>query len=130
MGVGREAIERMVERGNLANDLYTELQQKRRELDACIRQLRHTGAEFAAADRAYNIAKRACCLRLKAEGMPIGLIEKVYKGEPEVADARYRMMCDEAIYKANCEAVMSTKLQLRLIDTQLGREWSDGQADM
>ena len=111
-------------------DLYQEEQVKRRELDTCIRQLRLTATEYAEADRAYNVAKRSCCLRLKAEGLPIGLIDKIYKGEPDVADARYRMICAEGVYKANQEAVMSTKLQLRLIDNQIGREWSDGQADM
>lgn len=106
-------------------ELYQELERKLRQLDVCIKQLRQTGSEFAEAERAYQIAKRDTCLRLKAEGMAVGMVSMVCKGEPEVATKLYDRIAKEAIYRANQEAVMSLKLQIRVIDNQITREYGN-----
>lgn len=106
-------------------ELYQELDRKLRQLDTCIKQLRQTGSDFSEAERAYQIAKRSTCLRLKSEGMAVGMIAMVCKGEPEVASKLYDRMAKEAIYKANQEAVMSLKLQIRVLDNQISREYGN-----
>ena len=106
-------------------ELYQELERKLRQLDVCIRQLRQTGSEFAEAEREYQISKRDTCLRLKAEGMAVGMISMVCKGEPTVASKLYDRLAKEAIYKANQEAVMSLKLQIRVLDNQISREYGN-----
>lgn len=112
------------------NDLYTERESLRRKLDQCIRMLRQTASEYAQADRAYNVAVRGCWMRLRDMGMPVGMISKVYKGEEDVADKRFALIQAEAMKDANREAVMSYKLQLRLVEDQIQREWSNPQAGM
>ena len=107
-------------------DLYLELQQKTRELDASIRMLRQSGTRYAEAEREYKILLRAECLKLRDAGMAIGMIDKTCYGIPSVAEARFQRDVAETVYKANLEAIASTKLQLRLIENQLNREW--GQA--
>lgn len=114
----------------MTNDLYSEREMLRRKLDQCIRMLRETGTEYAKADRAYNEAVAACWMRLRDRDMPIGMISKVYKGEKDVAEKRFAMIQAETMRDANKEAVMSYKLQLRLVEEQIQREWGTPQAGM
>lgn len=104
-------------------DLYTELQSKTRELDVSIKQLRISGSEFAEAERDYKVLLRSECLKLRDAGMAIGMIDKTCYGIPSVADARFKRDVAQTVYKANLEAINSIKLQMRLIEAQLQREW-------
>ena len=105
-------------------DLYTELQEKTKQLDVSIKQLRISGTSFAEAERDYKVLLRAECLRLRDEGMAIGMIDKTCYGIPSVAEARFKRDMAEVVYKANLEAINSIKLQMRLIEAQISREWS------
>ena len=110
-------------------DLYTELQEKTRQLDISVRQLRVSGTEYAKAERTYKVLLRTECLKLRDEGMAIGMIDKTCYGIPSVAEARFNRDVAEAVYKANMESINSIKLQMRLIEAQLSREWgSNGEA--
>jgi hypothetical protein len=105
-------------------ELYQELDRVTKQHQWCLKELRKSGSEYAEAERTYNTTKRRVCLTLRDHGMPVGMIEKVYKGEPQVADALFKFRIAEQTYKANQEAVLSTKLQLRLIDNQISREYA------
>lgn len=111
-------------------DLWGEIQQKTRQLDYCIKELRKSGTAYAEAERAYKIKLREACLRLKGEGMAIGMISLTCYGVPEIAELRFKRDVAETVYKANQEAINSIKLQLRLLDNQVSREWSTPQAGM
>ena len=105
-------------------DLYNELQRKIEELNISIKSLRTTGTEFAEAERDYKIKLREEALKLRAEkGMAVTLINQVVYGVPEVASKRFNRDVKQAIYQANLEAINSIKLQIRVIEAQLQREW-------
>lgn len=104
-------------------ELYDEIQTKQKALDLSIRELRKTGTEFAQSEKDYKILLRAETLRLRDEGMAIGMIDKVCYGIPSVAEARFKRDVAEAVYKANQEAINSIKLQIRILNDQLDREW-------
>lgn len=106
-------------------DLYNELQQKTSQLDLSIRTLRQSGTAYALAEKDYKILLRQECLKLRDDGMAIGMIDKTCYGIPSVAEARFKRDVAEAIYKANLEAINSLKLQMRLIENQLAREWGN-----
>lgn len=107
-------------------DLYNELNQKIKELNISIQSLRKTGSEFAEAEKEYKIKLREEALKLRAEkGMPVTLIQQVVYGVPEVAQKRFERDVKEAVYQANQEAINSTKLQIRVIENQLSREWNN-----
>lgn len=107
-------------------DLFNELQLKIKELNISIKKLRETGTEYAQAEKDYKITLRQEALKLRAEkGMPVTLIQQVVYGIPEVAEKRFQRDVKEAIYQANQEAINSTKLQIRVIESQLQREWSN-----
>lgn len=107
-------------------NLYDELCQKIKELNISIQSLRKTGTEFAESERDYKITLREEALKLRAEkGMPVTLIQQVVYGVPEVAQKRYMRDVKEAVYQANQEAINSIKLQIRVIENQLQREWGN-----
>ena len=108
-------------------ELYQELQTKTRQLEASIRQLRQNGTAYAEAEKEYKMLLAQECLKLRDSGMAIGLLDKVCYGLPSVAEARFKRDVAETVYKANQEAINSIKLQPRLIESQISREW--GQAN-
>lgn len=110
------------------DSLYTEREELRAKLNQCVMLLRKSGTEYAEADREYNLAVRLAWLRLRDEGMPVGMISKVYKGENEVAERRLALLEAETMRDANREALLSYKLQLRLVEEQIQREYSSPQS--
>lgn len=106
-------------------DLVNELQQKIKELEISIKKLRETGTAYAEAERDYKILLRQECLKLRDDGMAIGMIDKTCYGIPSVAEARFKRDVAETIWKANQEAINSIKLQIRIIESQLQREWTN-----
>ena len=106
-------------------DLYQELQNKTQQLDISIKQLRKSGTEYAQAERDYKILLREQVLKLRDEGMAVGIIDKTCYGIPTVAEARFKRDIAEVVYKANLEAINSIKLQLRLIENQISREYNN-----
>ena len=106
-------------------DLYQELEAKTKQLEASIRQLRTSGTDYAQAEKDYKILLRTECLKLRSEGEAIGMIDKTCYGIPSVAEARFKRDVAETVYKANLEAINSIKLQLRLIEGQINREWGN-----
>lgn len=110
----------------MESDLYLELQEKTRQLDISVRSLRTTGTERANAERDYKILLRSECLRLRDEGMPVSLIALVVYGIKEVADARRERDIADAVYEANKESINALKWMMKIINEQIGREWSSG----
>lgn len=104
-------------------DLYNELESKIQELEVSIRSLRKTGSNYAEAERDYKILLRQEVLKLRDEGQAIGVITLTCYGIPSVAEARFKRDIAETIYKANLEAINSIKLQLRLLENQIQREY-------
>lgn len=104
-------------------DLFNELQLKTKELEVSVKSLRQSGTNYAQAEKDYKVLLRQECLKLRDEGMAIGMIDKTCYGIPSVAEARFKRDVAEAIYKANLEAINSIKLQMRIIEGQLNREY-------
>jgi hypothetical protein len=101
-----------------------ELEAKTNMLDKSVKELRNSGTAYAQAEKDYKILLRQECLKLRDEGVAIGLIDKTCYGIPSVAEARFKRDVAEAVYKANLEAINSLKLQIRIISEQIGREWN------
>lgn len=106
-------------------DLYNELESKIQELEVSIRSLRKTGTNYAEAERDYKVLLRQEVLKLRDEGQAIGVITLICYGIPSVAEARFKRDTAETIYKANQEAINSIKLQLRLLESQIQREYNN-----
>ena len=108
-------------------DLYNELNQKIKELEISIKKLRTNGTAYAEAERDYKILLRQEILKMRDEGQAIGVITLICYGIPSVAEARFKRDIAETVYKANQEAINSIKLQLRLLESQIQREYGNCQ---
>lgn len=106
-------------------ELFNELQNKTKELEISIKSLRQTGTSYAQAEKDYKVLLRQECLKLRDEGVAIGMIDKTCYGIPSVAEARFKRDVAEAVYRANQEAINSIKLQMRIIEGQLNREYNN-----
>ncbi len=105
-------------------ELYEELMNKNKQLEMSVKSLRQNGTAYAQAEKDYKILLRQECLKLReAEGMAVGMIPLICYGVPEVAEARFKRDASEVIYKANQEAINMLKLEIRIIENQLQREW-------
>lgn len=104
-------------------DLYNELESKIQELEISIRSLRKTGQKYAEAERDYKILLRQEVLKLRDEGQAIGVITLTCYGIPSVAEARFKRDVAKTVYTANLEAINSIKLQMRLLENQIQREY-------
>ena len=105
-------------------DLLNELQAKIKQLELSVKELRTSGTNYAKAERDYKILLRTECLKLRDEGMAIGMIDKTCYGLQNVAEARFQRDVASTIYSANQEAINSLKLQIRVIEAQINREWN------
>ena len=94
-----------------------------KSLNATVSRLAKDGQTLAAAEREYKITLAKECMKLRVEGVPVTLIDKVAYGLEDVAEARFKRDIADSVYKANLEAVNALKLQLRLIAAQVDREW-------
>lgn len=106
-------------------DLINQLSSLIEQLDISVKALRHTGEEFAKADRDYKMKLSETLLRLEAEGRPVSNLQYIARGMKDVANAKYQQIAKEAVYKANLEAINSLKLQIKVLDAQIQREWTN-----
>lgn len=104
-------------------DLQIELREQVELLQKSLEKLKETGRAYADAERDYKIILRQEVLKLRDEGQAIGVITLICYGIPEVAEARRKRDIAEALYKANQEAINTYKLKIKLIESQIGREW-------
>ena len=110
-------------------ELWEQIEQKIKELDVSVKSLRKTGTEFAEAERDYKQKLREEALKLKSEGMAVTLLDKVIYGVPEVANLRFKRDVCEAVYQANQESINVLKLNIRILEGQLNRDWGVSKYD-
>ena len=106
-------------------DLLQELQYKTKMLDTSIKQLRKTGSEYAKAYTDYRVALAKELIQLKNEGYAITLAGDIARGKPDIAKLKFEEISKEAIYKANIESINAIKLEIKIIQEQISREWTN-----
>lgn len=105
------------------SDLWSELREKTRQLDMSTKMLRKSGDEYAQAEMDYKVLLRQEILKLRDAGTAVGLVQMIAYGIPEVARARFKRDVAENMYEANKEAINTLKLEIRILDAQIEREW-------
>ena len=105
-------------------DLVNEMFALNNELTASIRKLSENGKKLAEAERDYKITLREEALKLRVEkDMPVTLINQIIFGVPKVAELRFKRDIAETIYNTNQEHINCTKLKIRILESQINREW-------
>ena len=109
---------------NIGNpDLIQQLFELSAQCDDAIKELARQGDLFAQAQWAYCTQKTKTAYRLKDEGYSATMIMQLLKGEPEVALLMRERDIAKARYEATKETINILKLQMRMADSQISREW-------
>lgn len=104
-------------------DLISEIGAKSALLDAAVKQLGVMGKAYAQAERDYRIAMARKVMEEREKGTPVTIISDVCRGTPEIAKLRFERDCSEVVYKSALEAINAIKLQIKILDAQVTREW-------
>lgn len=102
-------------------DLINDIQDLTAALSRAVRSLATQGRDYAEKEAEYKVRLMQESLKLRDSGMPVTLIDKVVYGI--VAKERRERDVAEAYYKAAQENINAIKLRLRLVNSQIEREW-------
>ncbi len=105
------------------NDLISELQGIISKLDKAINMLAQNGRKMAQAEMDYRIALQQEILAQREKGTPVTIISDICRGNREIAKLKFERDVAEVVYNANMEAINTWKLQIRVMENQIGREW-------
>ena len=104
-------------------DLYLELKEKTRLLDVAVAELRKRGVSHAQTERDYKVALAKKILTERDNKVPVTIISDICRGSAEIAKLRFERDVAEVTYKSAQEAINSYKLQIRILESQIQREW-------
>lgn len=104
-------------------DLMLDLQGKVQLLDKALQQLGKRGRDYAEAEREYRVALAKKIAAERDKGTPVTIISDVCRGSQEVANAKFQRDTAETVYKSALEAINVYKLQLKLLENQIDREF-------
>lgn len=104
-------------------DLYEELEKRIQLLDKGIDKLKENGVEYAKSEKEYKVALRQEILKLRNDNVAVGIIDKICYGIPSIAELRFKRDVAKTIYQANLEAINTWKLEIRIIQNQIDKEY-------
>ena len=104
-------------------DLISEIGGKVALLDRAVKELSVRGRVYAQAECDYKVALAKKMLVERDKGMPVTILSDVCRGDIHIAKLRFERDVAEVSYKAAQEAINSYKLQIRILDAQVSREW-------
>lgn len=104
-------------------DLIVDLQHKLNMINKAIDTLAKNGQRKARAEMNYRIelSKEICYLREK--GVPVTIINDICRGNSKIAALKFERDTAEVVYQSNLEAIMAWKMEAKMMDTQIAREW-------
>ena len=104
-----------------AIDLWDALMEDRRLMKAAVNEASARGKVYAVKKADYYSKKSAAALRMKADGLPVTLIDAAVEGVDEVASAMLEMQCAEAEWRAAMKAVDVYREDCRIVYDQIKR---------
>jgi hypothetical protein len=105
--------------------LFNDIQNLIEKLNQSIKVLAKYGNDYAETEKNYKIALRQEALKLRDEKMAVTLINQIVYGVPQVAEKRFKRDVAEAMYKTALENINVLKLQIKILENQLEREWGN-----
>ena len=106
-------------------ELWILIEEKQKQLDKAIDTLAANGYDLSKKEREYKVALNKKALELRANEMPVTLINQVIYGYDDIAELRFARDNAQVKYNANLEYIATIKLNIRILESQLSREWSN-----
>jgi hypothetical protein len=112
-----------MERGVITMELWEEITHTTNTMEMAIRELKERGKTLAKAEYDYQTTAAEKVLVLRTESIPVTIIDKLVKGDTNVATMRMQRDIAEVLYKSCLEGINVYKLKLRILENQYQREW-------
>lgn len=107
------------------HDLLVYLQNKRSELSNALRISKERGLALAEAERAYKVEKAKFIAKAREEKIAVTLIRDLAQGDEGISELRKKRDIAKVLYFNAIEAINVFKLECRLVEEQIKREWND-----
>lgn len=104
-------------------NLYLELERRSALLDNALQEIGKRGEKYANAERDYRMALAKRILIARDNAVPVTIINDICRGDEKIANLKLERDCAEASYKAAIEACNVQKLQIKLLENQIEREY-------
>ena len=105
------------------NDLVTDIQYKLQMINKAIERLAKNGQRKAQAEMNYRMELAKKILAEREKGTPVTIMGDICRGDPKIAALKFERDTAEAVYQANIEAIMAWKLEAKIMEAQISREW-------
>lgn len=109
----------------MSYDLWQDIQADQRLLNRSVAELKERGIAKAHADADYRALKAKAILEAKADGMPATLAKDIIYAREDVQKALLQRDITETLYESCGEGINALKLQIRVNESQLAREWGN-----
>lgn len=104
-------------------ELWIQIEEKNKMLEKAINELAQNGYDLAVKERNYKIALNKRALLERSKDMPVTLINQVIYGYEDIAALRFERDTAQVKYNSNQEYINIIKLQIRILESQLNREY-------
>lgn len=104
-------------------ELYEQMNKLMSLLNRALGEYKKRGQEYAKAYKDYRVAVSKELLRLRTEGMPVTIAYDIARGNEEVATLKENEIITETLYKSCQEAINSYKLQIKILQAQIDKEY-------
>ena len=105
-------------------DLVNELLYKTKELNKLVDDSNNYGQLLAKAERTYRISLATKLIELKASGVAATLCSDLARGDEIIAQLKEERDKAEVWYKSSLEHIMASKLEVKILEGQIEREWT------
>lgn len=106
-------------------DLLRYLQSKRSDLVKALSESKKRGMALADAEREYKRAKAKFIAKARMEKEAVTLIRDLAQGDETISELRHKRDVAKVLYNNATEAINVYKLECRLVEGQIKREWED-----
>lgn len=93
------------------------------QLEEKVDEMRQAGRDMAQAEHNYRVELAKLIWKLRAQGVPVTIVNDLARGDEKVALLKLKRDASETDWKTAIEVVNTTKIKVRVIAEQIGREW-------
>lgn len=95
-------------------------------LTSTLSEYKKRGQDYAKAYKNYRILVAQELLRLRDLGIPVTICHDLARGKVEVANAKEQEIIAESLYNSCKEAILTYKLQIKILQAQIDTEYRNG----
>ena len=106
-------------------DLFQKLEELNILLTKALEEYKNRGKDYANCYKEYRVAIAKELLRLRDENVPVTIAYDIARGNEDVAELKRKEIIAESLYKSCQEAINTYKLQIKIIQEQINKEYGN-----